>query len=253
MKVITVVLSILSVATAAQAQIGRTLAECELRYGPGKVFLNKDAYRFLGPKTDSQSGIRYFIFAIFVDGRVSYISYYPNMPSVDRMDTGEAEYWLKNNGQEIVWGKPLTNKEETEMTWTGSLNGKVKYTARLKGTLSLEIIDQDTNVGGVIGSKREIVNGREVTVLPHEGTEYEPSQKVTPTPASTPAKMTQESAEADLTQAWQSLTPEQRAELNQEERNWVRHRDSFPAEERIKSTAQRAKYIWSLVSRTFDD
>jgi hypothetical protein len=42
-------------------------------------------------------------------------------------------------------------------------------------------------------------------------------------------------------------------QLGQEERNWIRHRDSLPADERIKITAQRAKYIWSLVSRTFDD
>jgi hypothetical protein len=62
-----------------------------------------------------------------------------------------------------------------------------------------------------------------------------------------------QSTEADLNHAWQSLTSQQRDRLSQEERNWTHHRDSLPEEARIKSTAQRAKYIWSLVSRTFDD
>jgi hypothetical protein len=84
-------------------------------------------------------------------------------------------------------------------------------------------------------------------------TDFETNQKFVSAPAPTPFKLSKESAESDLAHAWKSLTPEQRDQLNQEERNWVRHRDSLPAEERIKSTAQRAKYIWSLVSRTFDD
>jgi uncharacterized protein YecT (DUF1311 family) len=62
-----------------------------------------------------------------------------------------------------------------------------------------------------------------------------------------------ESAEADLNRAWQSLTSQQRAQLTQEERNWIHRRDSLPAEERITSTAERAKYIWSFVERTFDN
>ena len=62
-----------------------------------------------------------------------------------------------------------------------------------------------------------------------------------------------ESAEADLNRAWQSLTSQQRAQLNQEERSWIRHRDSLPVEERIKSTTERGKYIWSFVERTFDN
>jgi hypothetical protein len=82
--------------------------------------------------------------------------------------------------------------------------------------------------------------------------EYEASQKVVSTPPPTPFKLSRESAEADLAHAWHSLTPEQREQLSQDERTWTRHRDSVPAEERIKST-ERAKYIWSLVSRTFDD
>jgi hypothetical protein len=83
--------------------------------------------------------------------------------------------------------------------------------------------------------------------------EYEASQKVVSTPPATPFKLSRESAEADLAHAWHSLTPEQRDQLRQDERTWTRHSDSLPAEERIKSTEERAKYIWSLVSRTFDE
>jgi hypothetical protein len=147
--------------------------------------------------------------------------------------------------------RPIKNKEETEMTWTGSVNAKVKYSAILKGTLSLEIVDLATNVGGVIGAKREIINGQVVSVLP--GNYNEINQKVASGPAPTPAKLTQESADADLTRAWQSLTSQQRDRLSQEERNWTHHRDSLPVEARIKSTADRAKYIWSFVEHTFDD
>jgi cytoskeletal protein RodZ len=83
--------------------------------------------------------------------------------------------------------------------------------------------------------------------------DHESNQKVASTPTPTPARLRMESAEADLNRAWQSLTSQRRAQLNQEERNWIRHRDSLPAEEQIKTTAQRATYLWSLVSRTFDD
>lgn len=82
---------------------------------------------------------------------------------------------------------------------------------------------------------------------------HESNQKVASTPTPTPASLRMESVEADLNRAWQSLTSQQRAQLNQEERNWIRHRDSLPVEERIKSTAKRAKYIWSFVERTFDN
>jgi hypothetical protein len=86
-----------------------------------------------------------------------------------------------------------------------------------------------------------------------QGAEYEANQKFVSTPTPTPFQLSKESVEADLTRAWQSLTAEQRTQLTQEERNWVRRRDSLPAEERIKSTAERAKYIWSFVERTFDN
>jgi hypothetical protein len=81
----------------------------------------------------------------------------------------------------------------------------------------------------------------------------EVNQKIVSTPTPVPYRLTIELAEADLTRAWKSLTREQRDQLGQEERSWTRYRDSLPVEERIKNTAQRAKYIWSLVSRTFDD
>jgi hypothetical protein len=165
----------------------------------------------------------------------------------------DAKYLLKCCVPEVVWSDPSHNDAKTEMSWSGSVNGVVTYTARLKGTYSLEIVDEATNAGGVFGAKREIINGQSYSVLPREDSQYDPNQNVASDPAPTRAKLTQESAEADLTHAWHSLTPEQRDQLNQEERNWVRHRDSLPAEERIKSTAERAKYIWSLVSRTFDD
>jgi hypothetical protein len=83
--------------------------------------------------------------------------------------------------------------------------------------------------------------------------DHESNQKVTSTPTPNPARPTIESADADLTRAWQSLTSQQRDQLRQEERNWTRHRDSLPVKARIKSTADRAKYIWSFVERTFDN
>ena len=83
--------------------------------------------------------------------------------------------------------------------------------------------------------------------------ESETDQKFASTPTPIPFRLTIESAEADLSRAWQSLTSEQRDRLGQDERTWTRHRDSLPAEARIKSTAHRAKYIWSFVERTFDD
>ncbi len=83
--------------------------------------------------------------------------------------------------------------------------------------------------------------------------ESETNQKIVSTPTPIPFKLTIESADADLNRAWQSLTSQQRDRLSQEERNWTHHRDSLPAEERIKSTADRAKYLWSFVERSFDD
>jgi len=84
-------------------------------------------------------------------------------------------------------------------------------------------------------------------------TDYDTNQKIVSTPTPIPFRLTIDSAEADLNRAWQSLTSEQRDRLSQEERNWTHHRNSLPAEARIKSTADRAKYIWSFVERSFDD
>jgi hypothetical protein len=106
------VVAVLSLPTLAQAQIGRTLDECEQNYGQGKVFLNKDVYTFCGPRTDSRSGVRYFITAIFVDGRASQMMYFPNTPATDKLDKEEAEYWLKSNDPEILWtGRSKTKKK----------------------------------------------------------------------------------------------------------------------------------------------
>jgi hypothetical protein len=251
----------LSVASHAQAQIGRTLDECTQSYGYGNPFLNPNIYTFCGPKTDFPAPlltnldhkVRYFITAFFVEGKVSLIRYYVNDSRNDSMYDVDAKNLLKDSAPEVVWSDPSTNAEDTEIKWSGSVNGKAKYTARLKGTRSLEIVDEDTNAGGVIGAKREIINGQSFTVLPYQGSEERPNQKVTSGPAPTPAKLTQESAEADLNRAWQSLTSQQRDRLSQEERNWTHHRDSLPGEARIKSTADRAKYLWSFVERSFDD
>jgi hypothetical protein len=165
MKISTVVLAVLSLAVSAQAQIGRTLDECRQSYGYGKIFLNENIYTFCGPKTDFH-GVRYFITAFFVEGKVSLIHYTVNNSSADKMYTEDANYLLKNSAPEVVWSDPSANAENTELTWSGSINGVAQYTAHLKGTRSLEIVDEATNVGGVIGAKREIINGQSVTVLP---------------------------------------------------------------------------------------
>jgi hypothetical protein len=155
----------LSLANRAQAQIGRTLDECRQSYGYGKIFLNENIYTFCGPKTDF-NGVRYFITAFFVEGKVSLIHYAVNQPSVDKMYTEDAKDLLKNSAPEVVWSEPSSNVDNTEMTWSGSINGVVQYSAHLEGTRLLKIVDEATNVGGVIGAKREIINGQSVTVLP---------------------------------------------------------------------------------------
>ncbi len=101
-----------------------------------------------------------------MEGKVSLVYYTVNDPSADKMYTEDAKDLLKNSAPEVVWSDPSANAENTEMTWSGSINGVVQYSAHLKGTLSLEIVDESTNVGGVIGAKREIINGQSVTVLP---------------------------------------------------------------------------------------
>jgi hypothetical protein len=165
MKIITIALGVLSLAVSAQAQIGCTLDECVQHYGYGQTFLNANFYTFCGPKTDFH-GVCYFIAAAFVDGKVSWINYGPNRPSTDKMFIEDAKYLLKNSALDVVWNYPSANAENTEIVWSGSINGVVQYFAHLKGTLSLEIVDESTNAGGVIGAKREIINGQSVTVLP---------------------------------------------------------------------------------------
>jgi multidrug efflux pump subunit AcrA (membrane-fusion protein) len=72
-----------------------------------------------------------------------------------------------------------------------------------------------------------------------------------PTPHS--AQLDLQDAEEDLNHAWKSLTEKQRSQLREEEQNWGKRKDALPLDDRIKSTQQRAKYLWSLVERTFDD
>jgi hypothetical protein len=165
MKLITVVLATLSLTVCAHAQIGRTLEECRQSYGYGKPSFVINTYDFCGPKTDIR-GVRYFITAFFVDGKVSIIYYAVNDPLTDNMYIEDAGYLLKISAPEVVWGSPSTNAGKTEMTWSGSVSGAVQYTAHFQGTRVLKIVDEATNSGGVIGAKREMMDGHEVTVLP---------------------------------------------------------------------------------------
>jgi Protein of unknown function (DUF4236) len=58
------------------------------------------------------------------------------------------------------------------------------------------------------------------------------------------------SADEDLNRAWHALTPAQRRRYRQEERDWIKHRDSLPTvQERNESTRKRAEYIWSLTRK----
>jgi hypothetical protein len=261
----------LSVASHAQAQIGRTLDECRQAYGSKTDHPSGDGTHFFTEKLTIPEipaaapdfklyapELNYYVTAEFVDGRASIITY--EAAGADaKMYVLDAEYLLKHSAPEVVWNEPVKHTVGAHgkvvngaVYWDGSVNGVVKYHARLEG-ISLEITDEATNAGGVKGAKREIINGQSFTVLPYQGSEERPNQKVTSGPAPTPAKLTQESAEADLNRAWQSLTLQQRDRLSQEERNWTHHRDSLPGEARIKSTADRAKYLWSFVERSFDD
>jgi len=251
--------SFLSLCACAEAQIGRTLDECRKSYGDAEDFRNRGEVYVFNPVIESRSSQKtpYLILAFFVDGRVSAIHYFIDKDqSADKsgkLYVEDAKYLLKYCVPEVVWSDPSHNDTKTEMNWSGSVNGVVTYTARLKGTYSIEIVDEATNAGGVFGAKREIINGQSYSVLPRADSEYDPNQKVASGPAPTPAKLTIESANADLARAWQSLTSQKRDQLSKEERTWIHQRDSLPAEERIKSTADRAKYIWSFVERTFDD
>jgi hypothetical protein len=61
-------------------------------------------------------------------------------------------------------------------------------------------------------------------------------------------------AEADLNQAWQSLSAEQRQQLKASELRWVRFKDSLGDAEKEDEVRSRAGYLWSLVkAQTRDD
>jgi uncharacterized protein DUF4236 len=50
-------------------------------------------------------------------------------------------------------------------------------------------------------------------------------------------------AEQAITQAWSQLSPNQKQELRQEEREWIKWKDSLPADRRTWATADRAHYL----------
>jgi hypothetical protein len=99
------------------------------------------------------------------------------------------------------------------------------------------------------------IYSKEGTPLESEPTPMEVRKAISVVASPKPTAITPElgNADDDLNRAWKALTNKQRIQLRQDERNWIRHRDSLPAEERIKNTQERAKYLWSLVKRTFDD
>jgi hypothetical protein len=171
MKLVTVVLATLSLTVCAHTQIGRTLEQCIQRYGKAKPFSNdadNDLYNFSPVIEFSPSNkVTYFIAAYFTNDKVSRLVYLPDKPNDKdaKIFVEEAEYLLKYGTPEIVWGDSTHNEAKTQMYWTGR-DGEKTYTARLTGTAQLEIKDQFTDVGGVQGAKREMMDGHEVTVLP---------------------------------------------------------------------------------------
>jgi hypothetical protein len=56
-------------------------------------------------------------------------------------------------------------------------------------------------------------------------------------------------AEADLTQAWQSLSAQQRQELKASEGRWIRFKDSLGDAEKEDEVRARAAYLWSFVAK----
>lgn len=56
-------------------------------------------------------------------------------------------------------------------------------------------------------------------------------------------------ADNDLNRAWAALSQKQRDRLRQDEREWVKQKESLPIHEQIKVTKERAAYIWSLVGQ----
>jgi hypothetical protein len=166
----------LSLASHAQAQIGRTLAECEQKYGKPEVVSVDGGYMFGGQKIPEihpsapDSGVyapelNYFVLAEFVDGKVSELTYMISS-SQEKMYVLDAEYLLHDCAPEAAWNEPTKHAEHADVYWDGIVNGAVKYHAHLQGSLMLEVTDEATNVGGVKGAKREIINGQSVTVLP---------------------------------------------------------------------------------------
>jgi hypothetical protein len=92
--------------------------------------------------------LRYFATAVFVEGKVSIINYII-ASTHDKMYVLEAEYLLKI--VRLKWFGMSRPNMQKALTCIGqeALNDVVKYQAHLEGTFSLEIRDENTNVGGV--------------------------------------------------------------------------------------------------------
>jgi hypothetical protein len=104
--------------------------------------------------------------------------------------------------------------------------------------------------------------GVSATATPSASTLVETSPIAEATPESTPTPVTAKRAELvkpptvvaedtaadeDLNRAWRGLTPAQRRRYRQEERGWIKYRDSLPTvQERNETTRKRAEYLWSL-------
>jgi hypothetical protein len=121
-------------------------------------------------------------------------------------------------------------------------------------------------VGGFISvchrSKPNSPVGVSATAAPSASSVVETSPIVEATPESTPTPVTVKRAELvklptdvaedtaadeDLNRAWRALTPAQRRHYRQEERDWIKYRDSLPTvQERNETTRKRAEYLWSL-------
>ena len=144
MKLITVTLAIFLLAAAAQAQINCTLEECEQNFGHGDLRIQRDGRLydcFTTIESRPEHEIHYQVLAFFVGIKVCEMAYsltkHPDNPPA--LSVEDAEFLLAYRTPEIVWSKPSRNADNTEMIWTGSVNGQLHYVALFDGTQLLEI------------------------------------------------------------------------------------------------------------------
>jgi hypothetical protein len=52
--------------------------------------------------------------------------------------------------------------------------------------------------------------------------------------------------EQDLNRAWQALSPVQRDALRNDERIWIKYKDSLPIKLQLGAVEERAAYLWKL-------